>query len=312
MREWIGMPASGNELGRTSVAIGTFDGFHVGHLAVVDAAIRDAAQHGTSATVFTFDRHPIEVIAPDRHPGYVSTPSERRAILSGLAIDHLVVARFDEELRDTPAERFIEEILLGSLGAEAVIVGDTFRFGRRHSGSVQTLVEMGKRLGFRTIPVPAVMVGNRIASSTRIRHLLVAGNVAEAGQVLGRPYRLQGTVVKGNQIGRTLGYPTANLAPTCNQVIPADGIYAVIASTSHGDFPGACSIGTRPTLGALPRAIETYLIGFDQDIYGQELALSFVERIRDQRRFEDLDSLVSQISDDVSAITRRLGSHSRP
>lgn len=302
MREWTGLPEAAEMAGPTSVAIGTFDGFHVGHMAVVNAAISDAAQFGTAAAVLTFDRHPVEVIAPDRHPGYVSTPDERRSILGALALDHLVVARFDERLRDTPPEQFIEEILVGRLGAQAVIVGESFRFGSRHSGCVQTLVGMGARLGYRTIPVPAVLVGSRIASSTRIRHLLVAGSVAEASLVLGRPYRLQGVVVKGNQIGRTLGYPTANLAPTCNQVIPADGIYAVMMQTPYGEFGGACSIGTRPTLGALPRAIETYLIGFNKDLYGQECALSFVERIRDQRRFEDLDSLVSQIADDVTKI----------
>jgi riboflavin kinase/FMN adenylyltransferase len=283
-----------------SVAIGAFDGIHVGHQAIIRAAVEDAGSHGRLALVFTFDRHPEELLRPDRAPDYITTPAQRQRLIADLGADGLVVARFDESLARLSPEEFVRTVLKGCLGAQAVVVGENFRFGKGRAGDVAYLESAQAEFGFTLRALPPVLVDGEPASSTRVRECLRAGNFAEAEAVLGHPYWLAGTVITGQKLGRTLGYPTANLALTVRQVVPADGIYAVRARLDDGrPFGGACSIGNRPTIAGAGRSIETYLLDFNEDIYGRGLELRFVRWLRGEERFDSLEALTAQMARDV-------------
>ena len=300
MKVWTGIESISAPVGPLSVAVGTFDGVHVGHQTLIAAAVRDARSHERASAVFTFDRRPMDVIAPERAQGYLTTPAQRERAIAALGVDHLVVARFDTRLRETAPDGFVRDTLAGRLGARTVMVGEGFRFGRDQSGGVRVLRERGRDAGIDVVVLRPVMVGGQKASSSRARELVLAGNVAEAARVLGRPFALVGTVIEGDRIGRTLGYPTANLRVDFPQVIPAYGIYAVRVAHSGGTWPGAASIGIRPTIGGRERRIEAYLMDFDGDLYGQVLEVSFIERLRDELRFDSLEALVTQMGRDVA------------
>ncbi|HLJ56020.1 MAG TPA: bifunctional riboflavin kinase/FAD synthetase [Chthonomonadaceae bacterium] len=283
-----------------TVAIGTFDGVHVGHQAIIRTAVTDAAARSARSLVFTFDRHPADLLAPERAPDYLSTPSQRAAHIAALGVDGLVIARFDHDLASLPPEAFLEEIVRDRLGATAIVVGDNFSFGRNRAGTVALLEACQDRLGYRLTALPPVMVDGAPASSTRIRELLRAGEIEEAERVLGHAYWLEGTVVPGRRLGRELGFPTANLARAWRQVVPLDGIYAVRVRLDDGrELSGACSIGDRPTVDGAGRSIETFLLDFDEDIYGSAMSLRFVRRLRSELKFESLDALRRQMALDV-------------
>lgn len=307
MRVWRGLESIRQPFAASTVAIGMFDGLHVGHRALIEAACQDARACGRPLAVFTFDRHPAELLAPDRVPGYLTTPAQRLALFEAWGVDDLVIARFDERLRQLSPEAFLRFVVVGVLGARAVFVGFDFRFGRDQAGDASTLREAADRLGFAVHVLDPVLVDGEKASSSRIRQLLRAGELRAALRVLGHPYLLEGIVVEGLRLGRKLGFPTANLQLERAQVVPADGIYAVWAEVEGTRWKGACSIGVRPTLGGTDRAIEAHLIGCNQDLYGQRITLDFVERIRDQRKFQSLEALAEQIGRDLEQAERVLG-----
>ena len=284
----------------STVAIGTFDGIHVGHQAIISAAVRDAERFKRPSVVFTFDRHPADLLAPDRAPGYLTTPEQRNACIAELGVESLVVATFDRSLAGLAPDAFVEDILVGALGAKTIVVGDNFAFGRGRSGDVAFLDAAQSRYGFQLISLQPVEVVGSPASSTRVRQLLGAGEVAEAELVLGHPFWLSGTVVEGQKLGRQLGYPTANLEPRFRQVVPCDGVYAVRVRLDDGRvIGGACSIGNRPTVEGAGRSIETYLLDFDEDLYGRRIDIRFVRRLRAEARYDSLDALTTQIAEDV-------------
>ena len=300
MQVFEGLETVTTPFAASTVAIGTFDGVHLGHKAIIQRAVADARQHNRPALVFTFDRHPIELFAPTRAPDLITPPPQRNELIAELGADALVIARFDQALAQTAPDDFVQSILKNLLGAQAIVEGVSFNFGKDRAGDVAFLRVAQSRYGFTLHALEPVLVQGLPASSTRVRERLNAGDVQEAESVLGHPYCLVGTVVGGQKLGRTLGYPTANLELTYRQAVPGDGIYAVLATLDDGRaIGGACSIGERPTIEGAGRSIETFLLDFNEDIYGQNLSLRFVERLRAEEKFDSLAELTAQMARDV-------------
>ncbi len=309
MKVFDGLDALPAPFAPATVAIGTFDGVHRGHQALIATAVADARAHDRPALVFTFDRHPQELLAPDRAPAYLTTPAQRNRLIAELGADALVVAAFDRALSQMSPEAFVRDILKRRLGADSIVVGDNFYFGRERAGSAAYLREKADEFGFALHALEPVLVGGQPASSTRVREAIRAGDLAEAETVLGHSYLLAGTIVKGQQLGRTLGYPTANLALTVNQVVPPDGVWAVVATLQDArNVNGACSLGERPTIEGAGRSLETFLFDFAEDLYGQEMELRFVQFLRPEAKFDSLDALVVQMARDVELARARLAS----
>jgi riboflavin kinase / FMN adenylyltransferase len=265
------------------VAIGTFDGVHLGHREVIRGA----------DTVLTFDPHPLAVIQPDAAPKLIAPFPVKRDLIAELGVEELVVIPFDEGFSEQSPEDFVDEVLLGRLGAQRVSVGENFRFGKGASGTADML----SAAEFETRVVPLVEVAGKTVSSSHIRRLIPAGDVKGAAEFLGGPFLFEGEVVPGDRRGRELGVPTANLVPDEAYVCPAHGVYAAWAN----DYPTAVNVGVRPTFetgrGLL---VEAHLIGFDGDLYGQQLRIAFLERMRGEERFDSVDALVEQMQADLT------------
>jgi riboflavin kinase/FMN adenylyltransferase len=278
------------------VAIGTFDGVHRGHRAVIDDA----------DTVLTFDPHPLEILHPAALPKLIMPFNVKRDVIEGLGVDELVVIPFDEQFAHLPAEGFIDRVLVERLGAERVSVGENFRFGARAKGDPEMLAS---RQEFEIRVVPLVEVDGETVSSSRIRALVAAGDMRGARHCLGAPFMVEGTVVQGDQRGRELGFPTANIVPDDTLAIPGHGVYAAFAN----GVPAAVNVGVRPTFesgrGVL---IETYLIDREEDLYGSELRVAFVERLRGEKRFPGVEELIAQMRVDVEDARRVCASFTDP
>jgi len=294
--------------GPSAVTIGKFDGVHVGHRAVVDLLEERAAAEGLVSTVVTFDRHPLAVVRPGAVPPALVSNRQKRELLEAAGLAATLMLRFDDELRSWTPEQFVDRVLVDALAARVVFVGDDFRFGVRGSGSVQTLRELGSSRGFEVVSIDDVRPsGDRRASSTWIRELLDAGRVREAGELLGREPAVRGVVVRGEQRGRELGFPTANLDPRSEGFIPADGVYAARVLVGDRLYPAAVSVGHNPTFEGVPaKQVEAHLLDVDLDLYGQEITVSFVDWVRGNVAFEGLERLIEQIGRDVEAIRRVL------
>ncbi|GAB4456973.1 MAG: bifunctional riboflavin kinase/FAD synthetase [Armatimonadaceae bacterium] len=298
-----------SELPPTALAIGVFDGVHRGHQALLVAAGEAAAEFAAVPAALTFDPHPSAIFAPARTPLLLGTLSERAALLHRYGISEVVVAHFDRAFAAQTPDAFISEVLLHRLRVRAVIVGDDFRFGCDRTGNVALLKSAGERHGFAVRVMAPVFVEGTPARSTAIRHLLAGGKVAEAEALLGRPYTLSGTVVRGRQLGRTIGFPTANLQTAPGILIPAAGVYAGYAHLSSGErVRTAISIGTNPTVTphATERTVEAFLMDdFSRDLYHHSLTLEFAAYLRPTLKFDSLDTLVAQMHQDV-ALARQL------
>jgi riboflavin kinase/FMN adenylyltransferase len=270
--------------GSRTVAIGTFDGVHLGHREVIRG----------SDTVVTFDPHPLSVIHPEATPKLLTPFAVKRDLIAGLGIAELVVIPFDRDFAAHGAEDFVQEVLVGRLGAERVSVGENFRFGRGAKGTPDFL---RSRSEFETRVVPLVEVSGETVSSSHIRGLVAAGDVGHAAEFLGGPFLFEGEVVPGDRRGHELGIPTANLVPDDRLVCPGHGVYAAWA---HG-FSAAVNVGVRPTFETGRRLlVEAHLIGYEGDLYGQTLRIAFIERMRGEKRFETVDALVEQMHRDVA------------
>ena len=290
----------------STVAIGAFDGIHIGHQAIISAAVADARLHGRPSVVFTFDRRPATVIDPDRAAPYLTTPQQRVRLIGELQPDNLVIARFDRSIFELSPDDFISQILKRKLNAGAIVVGSGFFFGKNRSGDVDYLKRSQQKYAFTLHALEPVSIEGEMASSTRIRELLLLGKIEEAERFLGHPYLLAGKVVRGQQLGRKLGYPTANLSLNVRQLVPLDGIWAVRVNMDDGRvLKGACSIGNRPTVEGAGRSIETYIFDFDEDIYGSGMEIQFIRYLRPELKFDSLEALVVQMGDDV-ALARKV------
>jgi riboflavin kinase/FMN adenylyltransferase len=285
------------------VALGTFDGVHLGHRRVIAAAVERARALGVPAMVATFHPRPVTVLLPDRAPEALSTVGRRIELLGEAGADEVVVIRFDAELASLEADEFCERILAGRLGAKVVVTGSDFHFGHARTGTPETLAQSGRALGFETIAVPLFVHDAERVSSTRIRALIRAGDVGAAAELLGRPPEVEGTVIHGDARGRELGVPTANLALAPGHVLPAQGVYTGVATLPDGAGVrrAAISVGTNPTFaGERELRIEAHLLDFDGDLYGRPLRLVFRRFLRGQITFSDLDALERQMQDDIS------------
>jgi len=302
---WRSLDEVPADLGRTVVTVGNFDGVHLGHQRVVGRARDVAEQHGDLPVVaVTFDPHPMAVLRPEHAPPTLTTLETRAALLGAAGVDHVLVVPFSREVAAWSPERFVTEILVDALHAREVVVGANFRFGTKASGDVATLAELGRAHDFTAEGI-ALDGGPQVWSSTYVRNCLSSGDVEGAAEALGHPFTVRGEVVKGDQRGRALGYPTANVPTTGMLAAPADGVYAGrlrrLDDPNGAALPAAISVGTNPTFdGERERRVESYVLDReDLELYGVQVEVSFVARIRGMLRFDSADELVRTMADDV-------------
>jgi riboflavin kinase/FMN adenylyltransferase len=281
------------------VTIGNFDGVHLGHQAVLRVVRERAAIRRGTVMVLTFDPHPLRVLAPHLDLRFLTDADEKLELLAAAGVDVVVRLPFTQEFAAQSPEDFMRMILVDGVKARELYVGQTFRFGQGRRGTIETLKEAGPQLGFTIYPISPVLVNGVPVSSTRIRDLLQAGSVAEAVMLLGRPYTLRGPVVRGERRGAGLGYPTANVLPPAERVLPADGVYATHLHLEGHAFPAVTYIGVRPTFGTGTRVIETHILEGAQDLYGRTVSVAFHERLRGDQLFDSQELLARQIADDV-------------
>lgn len=291
--------------GPVHLAIGVFDGVHLGHRALIAQLARVAQAQGARAVAATFDPLPIQVLAPGAPASALSDVAERVRLLREAGVDAVVVFHFDEAFAKLSADEFIDRVR-GACDIRRIVVGPDFHFGRRGEGDVEQLRARGGRDGFVVDVVTPIEIDGSIVSSTRIRNLLLAGDVEAAARLLGRPYTLRGHVVHGAKRGRSLGFPTINLALPRERLLPRDGIYAMWAEMGEGRFKAAASLGIRPTFGGGERVLEAYLLDFSGDVYGEEVEVAFVKRLRDEIAFASPAELSAQIARDVDETQRAL------
>nr|WP_157344659.1 bifunctional riboflavin kinase/FAD synthetase [Nocardioides sp. MAH-18] len=298
------------DLGPTAVVIGNFDGVHLGHRHVVARAREIADQRDLTVVAVTFDPHPMAVLRPEHAPTTLTSLEVRAELLGDAGADAVLAMPFDRGVASWSPEEFVQRVLVGSLRAGAVVVGANFRFGNRAAGDVATLRELGERHGFTAEGIP-LDGGPQVWSSTYVRMSLAAGDVAGAAEALGRPYSVRGVVVEGDKRGRELGYPTANVPTDALTAVPPDGVYAGrLRRLDTGEvFPAAISVGTNPTFdGVRYRRVETYVLDrTDLELYGVEVEVSFVDRLRGMVAFDSVDALIEQMKDDVDRARELLG-----
>jgi riboflavin kinase/FMN adenylyltransferase len=282
------------------VTIGVFDGLHRGHTRLVSHAVKRARERGVPCVLLTFDPHPSEVVRPGSHPAQLTTLRRRAELAEQLGVDVFFVLPFTIELSRMPADEFVHELLVERLHVAEVVVGDNFTFGHKAVGDVTLLRTLGRRFGFTAEDVGLLSQGELAFSSTYIRSCIDAGDVAAASTALGRPHRVEGIVIRGDQRGRGLGYPTANLSTPRYAAVPADGVYACRFVHRGRELPAAVSVGTNPTFSGRERRVEAFVLDLDEDFYGEQVALDFIERLRGMVRFDTSEQLVAQIADDVA------------
>jgi riboflavin kinase / FMN adenylyltransferase len=302
MQRWRGLDGAPPGWGRSITTIGVFDGVHRGHQQIIGHLVRRARESGLAAVVVTFDPHPAEVVRPGSHPAVLTESARKADLLEGLGVDVLCVIPFTLDFSRLSPETFVHDVLVEHLHTSAVVVGENFRFGHKAAGDVSLLERLGRTFGFTVEGAPLVASAPAsVVSSTYIRSCVDAGDVEEAARALGRPHRVEGIVVRGDARGRELGFPTANLSHSPHAAVPADGVYAAwLARRGGPPLRAAVSIGTNPTFAGRERRVEAYVLDFDADLYGERLALDFVTRIREQRRYEGIEPLVAQIRQDVA------------
>jgi riboflavin kinase / FMN adenylyltransferase len=308
MQRWQGPDEVPAGWGSCVVTVGVFDGVHRGHQRDVGRAKAAAGQMGLPVVTVTFDPHPDEVVRPGSHPPLLCSVRRRCELLAGLGVDAVCVIPFSHEFSQLGPDEFVRAVLVDRLHAAHVVVGEDFRFGHKARGDVALLAELGDKYEFTAEGVPLLAEGGVTISSTAIRNLLSAGDVAAAARDLGRPHRVEGVVVRGHQRGRALGFPTANLEMLPHTAVPADGVYSgwLVSLDPDGAeverWPAAISVGTNPTFDGRERTVEAYALDRDDlDLYGTHMAADFVSRIRGQARFDSVDELVEQMHLDVDA-----------
>jgi riboflavin kinase / FMN adenylyltransferase len=310
MQRWRGYDAAPGGWGRSVVTIGVFDGVHRGHQEIIEHAVKRARELDMQSVVVTFDPHPSEVVRPGSHPPILTEPARKAELIEQLGVDVLCVQPFTLEFSRLSAEAFVHDVLVAHLHAALVVVGENFRFGHRAAGDIALLQRLGRTFGFGVEAAPLVADGSPVGtdetagtvfSSTYIRSCVDAGDVAAAARALGRPHRVEGVVIRGDQRGRALGFPTANLLTSAYAAVPADGVYAAWLVRNRGErLPAAVSIGTNPTFSGRERRVEAYVLDFDSDLYGERLALDFVARLREMRTYSGVEPLLAQIREDVA------------
>lgn len=294
------------------ITVGTFDGVHAGHRAIMDTVAQKAKEREARSVIVTFDPHPRNIINPgDSGIKLLTTLPERSEILEELGIDTMVVIPFDRDFSLLSSEEFIRDIIFEKIGVSEFVIGYDHHFGRNREGTIETIERLGKELGFDSYVVSKREVGDQTVSSTAIRNAISEeGNVEQAAELLQRPYRLNGTIVHGDKRGKEIGFPTANIKPEHPQkIIPKDGVYAVRVRINGDWYDGMMNIGTRPTFDGKVQTLEVNLFNFDKDIYGKEVQVRFFNRIRDEKKFDGVDNLVEQLKKDKKQAIELLDGH---
>jgi riboflavin kinase/FMN adenylyltransferase len=295
----------------TAVALGNFDGIHKGHTRLIGQMVSYAEKHKLASCVFTFSNNPRNFIRGENVVKSIITPGEKRSLLRSLGIDYLVSVPFDRVFHEMPPDVFIEDLALGRMRAKAIGCGFNFHFGKNAKGDADTLRRASEKEGFTLKILKPVKVGGVLVSSTMIREIIQAGDVALCSTYLGRLFALSGVVIHGEENGRKLGFPTANMMPPEDKVLPADGVYATFAYIGKGKdaarHPAVTNIGLRPTFGGKVRLAETHLLNFEGNLYGKSLRVEFVKRIRGEVKFDGMDQLAEQIASDSRNAKRILG-----
>ncbi|MGW4898691.1 bifunctional riboflavin kinase/FAD synthetase [Kitasatospora sp. NPDC004240] len=304
MQRWRGLEEIPGDWGRSVVTIGSFDGVHRGHQLIIDRAVERARDLGARSVVVTFDPHPSEVVRPGSHPPLLAPHARRAELIEDLGVDAVLVLPFTAEFSQESPETFVRQVLVDALHARLVIEGPNFRFGHRAAGDVALLAELGRTADFEVDVVDLQVRGaagdGEPFSSTLTRRLVAAGDVTGAGEVLGRPHRVEGVVVRGAQRGRELGYPTANVETVPHSAIPADGVYAGWLIADGERMPAAISVGTNPTFDGTARTVEAYAIDrVGLDLYGLHAAVEFLVYLRGMEKFDSIEALLDRMADDV-------------
>jgi len=280
------------------LAVGVFDGVHLGHQALIRGLVGGAQAAGATPIAATFDPLPAQVLAQDPPQSTLADAPERAALLEHAGARAVIVFTFDKAFSQQSAEAFIKRVTSAG-DVQRIVVGPDFKFGHGREGAVPALRTLGERYGFAVTVVEPIALGGAVVSSTRIRQALREGDLDTAQALLGRPYSVTGTIVRGEQRGRALGFPTINVAPPPDKLLPHDGIYATWVVLGDTRYRAASSLGVRPTLGGGPRKLESFILDFSDEVYGQQATVTFVERLRDEIRFDSADDLAKQIANDV-------------
>ncbi|HZZ50278.1 MAG TPA: bifunctional riboflavin kinase/FAD synthetase [Pseudonocardia sp.] len=312
MLRWRGTSDVPGGWGRSVITVGVFDGVHRGHQQLIGRAVAQARERDLPSVLVTFDPHPTEVIRPGHHPAQLTTLARRAELVSELGITAFCVLPFTPEIARMPADEFAHEVLVERLHAAEVLVGDNFTFGRDAQGNVALLRQLGRRFGFAVEGLELISdttdPGNGVTySSTYIRSCIGSGEMGLAAEALGRPHRLEGVVVRGDRRGHELGFPTANLAPPAHAAVPADGVYACWFNWKNSRHQAAVSVGTNPTFSGRQRTVEAYVLDVEEDFYGHQVSLDFVERLRGMERYDSVEALVDQMNLDVERTREVLG-----
>ena len=291
------------------LAIGVFDGVHLGHRAVIQRALADAQKAGGTAVVATFDPHPVRVLRPEKAPRILTSTEHKLRLIRALGVEHLLILPFTREFAETEPKEFLRDLAGAGKPLREICVGHEWCFGRNRAGNLALMAELGRELDFEEVGVPAVQVDGEVVSSTLIRGAIEAGDLARAARFLGREYAILGTVVRGDAIGRKLGFPTANLSAH-NEQFPPNGVYTVEVQRNGTQMRGVANIGVRPTVANASgeRLLEVHLFDFSDDIYGEDLEVTFHRLLRPERKFPSLDALKVQIAADVAAAKEDLSS----
>ena len=280
------------------LALGNFDGVHLGHQAIFQHVVTRAREVDGTSMVFTFEPHPLQVLAPEKAPPLLTTYAQKIRLIAALGITVGLRVPFTEQFaRQEPIE-FVREVLWRHLGIHEVVVGHDFRFGHRRAGTVDFLQAQAEHFGYRVTVIPAIMQEDTVVSSSNIRRLLLQGQVEQAARLLGRHYAIEGPVVEGFRRGRQLGFPTANVRPM-NAIVPHKGVYTVRVEWENRLYPGVANVGYNPTFGNQALSVEAHLFDVDADLYGATVRVEFLHRIRDERKFASVEELAAQIASDA-------------
>jgi riboflavin kinase/FMN adenylyltransferase len=298
MRVVAGSDIGTGTLQNTVVTIGNFDGVHRGHMEIFRHLISCGVRRGLQSVVVTFEPHPLKVLSAESTPPMITTFDQKIALIGSAGVEFLVVVEFTAEFARMTADDFVRNMLCASLGMRHIIIGHDYAFGRGREGNYKTLERIGAEKGFTLEDMEPIGEEGVVFSSSLARRLIAAGDMEAASGILGRYHTISGTVVHGRDIGRSLGFPTANIT-TCNELLPPDGVYAVMVSVDGSLVKGACSIGLNPTFDGGTRTIEVFMLDYAGQIYGREIAFCFVQRLRDIQKYSDVSELVSAITRDV-------------
>ena len=287
------------------LTLGNFDGVHLGHQAIFRKVVERAREIGGTSVAFTFEPHPLKVLSPERSPQLLNTFHGKLRLFEAAGIEVVICANFTRVFADQHPEDFARDVLHKQIGVKEVYVGYDYAFGKGREGSIESLMRMGQTYGFKVGVIEPVQVDGVVVSSSAIRDLIAGGRIEEGNRLLGRHYTIEGEVVHGSHRGHALGFPTANIKSN-NELIPAFGVYAVLARVEGRTLKGVASIGIRPTFDGGPVSTEVFLFEFSEDLYGKEMEVAFVKRLRGEEKFSDVEALVRQIQKDVQSAREAL------